>query len=48
VYAGEAFEATHLRETEKIRNDGLPSPVLVDAAGMQAVATASGFRIDQR
>ena len=48
VYIGEACETTHLGETEKIRNDGLPSPVLIRAAGMQAIATASGFRVDQR
>src|ERR1700691_4142506 len=47
VDAGEPGQATHLRETQKIGNHGLATPVLVGAAWMQAIATAPGFRVDQ-
>src|SRR5271170_2090596 len=53
--AGHEFETdlakaghlTNLRETEKIGHDRLPAPVLVRAVGMQAIATATGFQIDE-
>ena len=37
----------NFRKTQKIRDDGLAAPVLVDPVGMQAVAAASRFQIDK-
>ena len=37
----------NFRETQKIGNDELAAPVLVDPVGMQAVAAASRFQVDQ-
>ena len=37
----------NFRETQKIRNNGLAAPVLVDPVGVQAVAAASRFQVDK-
>src|SRR5271163_3966195 len=42
-----AGHLTNFREAEKIGHDRLPAPVLVRAVRMQAIATATGFQIDQ-
>ena len=43
-----ASQRAHLRESEQIRHDGFAAPVLVRPLGMQAIAAASRFEIDQR
>jgi hypothetical protein len=48
VDAGEANEGPDLCQPEQVGNYGLTAPVLVRAARVQSVATASGFLIDQR
>jgi hypothetical protein len=45
---GHAGETSHLHETEEIRQNRLPTPVLVDATRVQSVAAATGFRVNQR
>lgn len=44
----EAGNLTNLRDAEKIGYDGLTAPVLVRPVGMQAIATATRFQVDQR
>ena len=46
--AADARKLTNLRKAEKIGHDGLATAVLVGAIGMQPVAAAAGFEIDQR
>src|ERR1700681_4983267 len=46
--AAEACKLTHLRKTEEIGDDGLATPVLVGPSGMQTIAAAACFPVDQR
>ena len=46
--AAGARELANFRKTEQVGDDGLAAPVLVGAVGMQSVATAARFEIDQR
>ena len=41
-------DLTNFRKAEQIGDDRLPAPVFVGAVGMQAVAAAAGFQVDQR
>ena len=43
-----ARKLANFREAKQIGHDGFAAPVLVGAVGMQAVAAASRFQIDQR
>src|ERR1700744_4615270 len=43
-----AGQPPHLNEPEQIGHNGLSAPVLVHTAGMQAIAAASRFQVDQQ
>jgi hypothetical protein len=46
--AGWAAELPHFHQTEEIRYGRFAATVLVGAIGMQPIAAAAGFRVNQR
>ena len=43
-----AMDLAHFRQADEIGDGGFPAAIFVDPVGMQAVAAAAGFQIDQR